>query len=68
MSAKKNYTQYSNIKLDDLYKFHQQKLANQNYTYCVIASDTRISTDDLKKYGELKIVAWMNYLAINKWN
>lgn len=49
-----NYAQYSRLKLDDLYKFHQQTLARQPYTYCVIASDKRINTTDLAKYGELK--------------
>lgn len=49
-----NYAQYSSLKFDDIYKFHQQALAKQSFTYCVIASDKKINADDLKKYGELK--------------
>jgi hypothetical protein len=52
-----NYAQYSSLKLDDLYKFHQQTLAKQSYTYCVIASDQKINKEDLKKYGELKVLS-----------
>lgn len=51
---KANYEQYHNITLNDLYKFHQDVLSKKPYTYCVIASEKRIDTDDLKKYGEVK--------------
>ena len=51
---KDNYAQYSNITLNDLYKYHQDVLAKKPYTYCVIASEKRINVDDLKKYGEVK--------------
>ncbi|TDH19964.1 insulinase family protein [Segetibacter sp. 3557_3] len=51
-----NYALYSTLKLDDIYKFHQETLAKQPYTYCVVASDKRISMDDLKKYGELQVL------------
>lgn len=51
-----NYEQYSSLKFDDINQFHRQTLAKQPYTYCVIASDKRISTDDLKKYGEVKVL------------
>lgn len=51
---KENYAQYSNLTLNDLYKFHQDVLAKKPYTYCVVASEKRINPDDLKKYGEVK--------------
>ena len=51
---KDNYAQYSNITLNDLYKYHQDVLSKKPYTYCVIASNKKINVDDLKKYGEVK--------------
>ena len=51
---KDNYAQYSNITINDLYKYHQDVLAKKPYTYCVVASEKRINVDDLKKYGEVK--------------
>lgn len=51
---KKLYEQYNNLKLDDLYNYHQQTLAKQPYTYAIIASEKRMNMDDLKKYGEVK--------------
>ena len=46
-----NYQQYSNITLNDLYKYHQDVLSKKPYTYCVIASEKKINLEDLKKYG-----------------
>ncbi len=51
---KDNYAQYSNITLNDLYKYHHDVLSKKPYTYCVVASEKRINVDDLKKYGEVK--------------
>ena len=33
--------------------FHDAELKGKSYTYCIIASDKRVSDADLKKYGEL---------------
>ncbi|HWJ29218.1 MAG TPA: hypothetical protein VNS32_21945, partial [Flavisolibacter sp.] len=52
-----NYAVYNTLTLDDIYKFHQQTLAKQPYTYCVIASDKKISLDDLKKYGAVSVLS-----------
>lgn len=54
---KQNYAMYSKLTLNDIYNFHQQTLAKQPYTYCVVASEKRISLDDLKKYGELSTLS-----------
>lgn len=51
---KVNYEKYSNITLNDLYKFHHDVLSKKPYTYVVVASEKRINLDDLKKYGEVK--------------
>ena len=39
---------------EDVKKFHAQNLSGKPYNYCVVASEKKIKTDDLKKYGELK--------------
>lgn len=54
---RQNYAQYRVLTLNDLYRFHQNTLAKQPFTYCVVASDKRIRLDDLKKYGELKVIS-----------
>src|SRR5688572_774266 len=46
---RENYAMYSSLQLDDIYRYPQQTLSKQPYTYCVIASDKRIKLDDLKK-------------------
>jgi hypothetical protein len=33
--------------------FHDEQLKGKPFTYCIVASDKRVSDDDLKKYGEL---------------
>ncbi len=38
----------------DLQKFSQQYLANQPYTYCVVASEKRVSPEQLAKVGTVK--------------
>ncbi len=53
----KNYATYSSLTMDDIYQFHQQTLAKQPYTYCIVASDKKVNLDDLKKYGELQTLS-----------
>ncbi|PAW93568.1 peptidase M16 [Mucilaginibacter sp. MD40] len=37
----------------ELNAFHDTELKGKPYTYCIVASDKRISDEDLKKYGDL---------------
>ncbi|HQZ75117.1 MAG TPA: insulinase family protein [Chitinophagaceae bacterium] len=53
---KDNYSLYKTLLWNDIYKYHQQEFVKQPYTYCVVASEKRINLEDLKKYGELKIL------------
>lgn len=53
---REEYVQYQQLKLGNLSLYHQQQLSGKPFTYCVIASDKKIKVDDLKKYGELKIL------------
>jgi predicted Zn-dependent peptidase len=51
------YTRYSSLQWNDIQKYHKEELANQPYTYCIVASDKRIKTEDLGKYGEVKVLS-----------
>lgn len=50
------YNAIDKLTFEDVKKFHQQNLANKPYTYCIVASDKKVSKDDLKKYGEVKVL------------
>lgn len=62
LSAKRlglNYDQRKNtfsaiekLSYADMKAFHDTELRDKPYTYCIIASDKKVSADDLKKYGE----------------
>ncbi len=48
------YNALDKLSYADLQKFSKQYLANQPYTYCVVASEKKVNPEDLKKYGEVK--------------
>jgi predicted Zn-dependent peptidase len=37
----------------DVKRFHDEEIKNKPYTYCIVASEKRVSDEDLKKYGQL---------------
>ena len=47
------YEMLPKLTLADLKAFHDKELKDKPYTYCIVASDKKVSDDDLKKYGEL---------------
>ena len=51
---KTTYTAVDNIGYNELKKFHTEYIANKPYTYCIVASDKKVSEETMKKYGELK--------------
>ena len=51
---KKIYTAVDKIGYTELKQFHTENLANKPYTYCIVASDKKLSEDAMKKYGEVK--------------
>ena len=51
---KKTYAAVDGIGYDDLKKFHSSYIANKPYTYCVVASEKKVSNADMAKYGEVK--------------
>ena len=48
------YGDLDKLTIADLATYHTEKFKNQPFTYTVIASEKRISMDDLKKYGTVK--------------
>ena len=51
---KKTYEVVNKIGYDQLKQFHSQYIAGKPYTYCVVASDKKLSLEDMKKYGAVK--------------
>lgn len=51
---KQIYTKVDSISLTDLKNFHQTHFSGKPYTYAIVASEKRISQDDMKKLGEVK--------------
>ena len=51
---KKTYTAVDKIGYNELKQFHTAYIANKPYTYCVVASDKKLTEEAMKKYGELK--------------
>ena len=51
---KKMYETVDNITMADVKKFHQNYFSGKPYTYAIVASEKRVSMDDMKKLGEVK--------------
>ena len=51
---KKTYKAVDEIGYKELKQFHDEYLAHKAYNYCIVASEKKLSEDDMKKYGEVK--------------
>ncbi|WP_246269649.1 M16 family metallopeptidase [Chitinophaga oryzae] len=51
---KQAYETIDKISFDDIKKLHDDWLSHKSYTYGVLASDKKVSPEDLKKYGDVK--------------
>jgi predicted Zn-dependent peptidase len=54
---KGEYESLDKMTMDDVKQFHEKEVANKAYTYCVVASDKKIKTDDLQKVGTVKVLS-----------
>ncbi|PUZ28259.1 peptidase M16 [Chitinophaga parva] len=54
---KQVYGQIDGVSLKDLQQFHDTQLAHKPYTYCILASDKKVSMDNLKQYGDVKVLS-----------
>lgn len=50
---KKTYAEVDKIGYKELNDFHSKYISKKPYTYCVVASEKKLSMDDMKKYGEV---------------
>lgn len=51
---KTTYAGVDKIGYNELKKFHSEYIANKPYTYCIVASEKKLSNDDMSKYGEVR--------------
>jgi predicted Zn-dependent peptidase len=51
---KKTYVAIDKIGYDELKKFHNENIAGKPYTYCIVASDKKLTAEAMGKYGEVK--------------
>lgn len=51
------YETVDNLNFSDVKKLHQQNIAGKPYSYCILASEKKVSLDDLKKYGDVQKVS-----------
>ncbi|MEO8886900.1 MAG: insulinase family protein, partial [Mucilaginibacter sp.] len=50
---KTTFDNLDKLNFADVKAFHDTELKGKPYIYCIVASDKKVSDDDLKKYGEL---------------
>ena len=48
------YTAVDKLTVNDVAAFHKQYIAGKPYTYCIVASDKKVSEEAMKKFGEVK--------------
>ncbi len=53
---KRIYDKMDKMVFNDIKQFHTDNIANKPYTYCIVASDKKIVSDDLKKVGEVHVL------------
>ncbi len=51
---KKTYASIDKIGYEELKAFHAANLSHKPYTYCIVASDKKVTEETLQKYGEVK--------------
>lgn len=48
------YSKADNIDYEALKAYHANNMSGKPYTYCILASDKKVSDEEMKKYGALK--------------
>ena len=48
------YMTSDKIGYDELKKFHQDNMANKPFTYCIVASEKKVTPEDMQKIGTVK--------------
>mgnify|MGYP000151978291 FL=1 len=52
-ARKKVYENVDKVTMEDLKNFHKNQLSGKPYTYAIVASEKKVSMDDMKKLGEV---------------
>jgi predicted Zn-dependent peptidase len=52
-ARKTTFNALGQLDFSQIKAFHDNELKGKPYTYCIVASDKKVSDNDLKKYGEL---------------
>lgn len=45
------------LSFTDIKAFHADKVANKPYNYCIVASDKKVKTEDMQKFGKLNTLS-----------
>lgn len=53
-ARKKLYSSVDGIAMNDLKAFHKNYFSGKPYTYAIVASEKKVSVEDMKKLGEVK--------------
>ncbi len=51
------YETVEKLQFDDIQRFHNKYIANQPYTYCIVASRDKVSKEELEKIGTFEEVS-----------
>lgn len=51
---RQTYATINNINFDTINQFYKQNIAQKPYTYCVLASDSKVLESTMAKYGEVQ--------------
>lgn len=54
---KGEYETLDKLTMKDVKQFHEQEVAGKAYTYCVVASEKKVKTEDLQKVGAVKALS-----------
>lgn len=47
------YESLNKLTMNDIERFHNEHYKSRTYNYCIIGSNEKVKSDDLKKYGSL---------------
>jgi len=56
-ARKKLYTSVDAVAMNDLKDFHKNYFSGKPYTYAIVASEKKVSTEDMKKLGDVKKIS-----------
>ena len=53
-ARKKLYASVDKVAMTDIKDFHKNYFSGKPYTYAIVASEKKVSMEDMKKLGEVK--------------